>query len=337
MGKAIILLDVDWSNNNLGQVTLAQDIPLESITIIGSAILEGESGSYTIEYNPSNTSEKGVIWTITSGSEYATIDNSGNVTILPGASQNMVTIEAISIIRPEISGARQITVTYVEPLSPELEAFVTRITEDGGTLIIPRGSIQTAVNTHTALLKGSTPKLDFLAYKEEGGVITKLYSLDSTFDIDASISPASLGSIYISGGKICTNSKTRIIFPGYAGNLEKIYYKGGPVDVASGSDINLIGCLPQWSPRKEKKSAIFFQGNKLNFQYRDYNSSMGWNVPLTTFSDFYVQYDGDGDASVVEIDGTPATLASGMADYWGRSFDQSTFYVYTTFELILGA
>lgn len=337
MGKALVLLDVDWSNNNLGQVTSAQDIPLESIAIIGSTILEGEGGSFTIEYNPSNTSEMGVIWTITSGSEYATIDNSGNVTILPGASQNAVTIEAVSVIRPEISATQQIMVTYVEPLSPELEAFVTRITEDGGTLIIPRGSIQAAVNTHTALLKGSTPKLDFLAYKEEEGVITKLYSLDSTFDIDASVSPASLGSIYISNGKICTNSKTRIIFPGYAGNLEKIYYKGGPVDAASSSDINLIGCLPQWSPVKEKKSAIFFQSNKLNFQYRDFNANTGWNVPLTTFSDFYVQYNGDADPSTVEVDGTPATLASGMADFWGRNFEQSTFYVYTTFELILGA
>ena len=111
MGIAIIIPGVDFSDVNLGQVTIAGDIPLESLAITGDSAVTN-SATFAAAYTPSNTTERGVAWSVVSGSAYATINSStGELTALPGANASSVTIRVTSTDKPSIYAEKTITVT----------------------------------------------------------------------------------------------------------------------------------------------------------------------------------------------------------------------------------
>lgn len=88
-------------------------IPLTSISINGDDTIEGTEGTYTVTYTPTNASHQNVTWSITRGSEYASINPStGVVTLTNLADNSSVTITATSIEYPSISASKTITVTY---------------------------------------------------------------------------------------------------------------------------------------------------------------------------------------------------------------------------------
>lgn len=78
-------------------------------------------------YGPLYEYEKGVTWSITSGSEYASIDQEGNVTINESANNNVITVRATSIYNDTIYDDIDITVTYADSeylyLLPEETVF----------------------------------------------------------------------------------------------------------------------------------------------------------------------------------------------------------------------
>ena len=113
MGKAIKLSNIDFSKTGLGAVTLL--LPLQSLSITGESEIHG-SGNCGVAYMPSNTFETGVVWSITSGGEYATIDQSGVVTALAGADESSVTIRATSSVHSTIYAEKTISVSEVSSL-----------------------------------------------------------------------------------------------------------------------------------------------------------------------------------------------------------------------------
>ena len=91
-----------------------QPIPLESLTISGDTEVTNEA-TYTVNYNPIDTTETGVTWSIVSGSEYAEInENTGKLTVLGGASGSTVVIRATSVVNSGITDEMTLSVTYVE-------------------------------------------------------------------------------------------------------------------------------------------------------------------------------------------------------------------------------
>lgn len=96
MGLAIVIPGIDFSKDNLGQVTLVKDIPVESITI-SAGERNGNTIPLNIVYTPATTSEKGVTWSLDSGdTDKFTIDQEGNVTILSTANNASVVVKAVS-------------------------------------------------------------------------------------------------------------------------------------------------------------------------------------------------------------------------------------------------
>lgn len=96
MGLAIVIQGIDFSKNNLGKVTLVKDIPVESITI-SAGERNGNTIPLNIVYTPATTSDKDVIWSLDSGDiDKFTIDQEGNVTILPTANNASVVVKAVS-------------------------------------------------------------------------------------------------------------------------------------------------------------------------------------------------------------------------------------------------
>lgn len=124
----------------IGQLALTVtyvDAPVEltSISISGADTVSGTS-TYTAAYTPTNTSYKGVTWSINSGSAYASIDSStGKLTALDGASASSVTIKATSTHDNSITATKTISVTYVS-LVYELS---TQFQGDGASTYLDTG------------------------------------------------------------------------------------------------------------------------------------------------------------------------------------------------------
>lgn len=115
MGIAIIIPDVDFSNDNLGQISFSDDLVSISIgNVTQGEEITGATHQFNVLYNPATTTpgQKGVAWSITSGSQYASIDNNGLMTIDPSANQSAVTVKATSTYDQTIYAEVNILVTF---------------------------------------------------------------------------------------------------------------------------------------------------------------------------------------------------------------------------------
>lgn len=113
MGIAIIVPDCDYSNANLGQVTLQGSVPLKSLGINGESSVTGTSSQYYVSYTPAITTDRSVKWSVVSGSTYAAINaDTGNLLILPDADSSEVVIKVESLTDNSIYATKTVTVTY---------------------------------------------------------------------------------------------------------------------------------------------------------------------------------------------------------------------------------
>ena len=124
MGIAIIIPDVDFSGAGLGRVTLTGNVPLIDIAINGPSSVTGDTAKYEAVFTPSNTTERGIVWSVVSGGAYATINQAGVLQIQTGASSSLVTIRASSSYDPSIYAQKNITVTYQPGASFDLGTYM---------------------------------------------------------------------------------------------------------------------------------------------------------------------------------------------------------------------
>lgn len=117
MGVAIIIPGVVFTEN-LGKVTLDGGggdvtVEVESIAISGSATVNTSSNkaTYSVAYTPTNTTQKGVTWSLESGEEYATIDSMGTLTVKGSGS---VTIKAVSKHNTAVTAKKVVSVVFNE-------------------------------------------------------------------------------------------------------------------------------------------------------------------------------------------------------------------------------
>lgn len=114
MGISIIVKGADFSNKNIGQVTPSSVVNLLGLSISGPSTVEGDEADFSVAYIPSNTTQRGVVWNIESGSSYASIDAStGKLTILSGADGDDVVIKATSSYDNTIFATKTVNVTYI--------------------------------------------------------------------------------------------------------------------------------------------------------------------------------------------------------------------------------
>lgn len=113
MGVAIVIPNADFEAISLGQVTFKNIPGVSSVEILGdSSVTNRHQFSAKCLPESSITTGKGFIWSIISGSLYATIDEDGVVTAKSGARDSEVIIQATSKYNTEISETKTISVTY---------------------------------------------------------------------------------------------------------------------------------------------------------------------------------------------------------------------------------
>lgn len=127
MGKAIIIPGVSFASFGIGRVTIGTPVPVESISIV--PVPGGVVGSHQMEltYYPVNAQIPTIVWSITSGTEYATINPStGLLTALSGANNNNVTVRAEVSGSPSIYDTETVAVTASQP-QPISEWYVDNL------------------------------------------------------------------------------------------------------------------------------------------------------------------------------------------------------------------
>ena len=101
--------DVDYSQNNIGRVSILQDVDVTGIQISGVSIMEEAEAQYTVSYTPATTSQVGVDWSLDSGSEYVTLNSNGLLRLIrPITEAVTVTIRATSIFNSEITATKTV-------------------------------------------------------------------------------------------------------------------------------------------------------------------------------------------------------------------------------------
>ena len=90
-------------------------VAITGLAVNGAATVDdsGNSSKYTVTYTPTGTTQRGVDWSIVGGSAYASIDQTGKLTVKSGAAASAVTVRATSVANSTVYAEKAVTVTYV--------------------------------------------------------------------------------------------------------------------------------------------------------------------------------------------------------------------------------
>lgn len=151
-----------------------------TLSIGGVTQITGETCSYTAFFNRANVTTA-TTWSIISGSQYATINSStGVVTILSGASESEVVLQAVYT---PLTATKTITLTYQAGTSSQTETEIV-VNESGDTTITT--TTVTTDASGTSVTNTSTQILD------ESGNTTGTQESVITENADGSFSDSSI-------------------------------------------------------------------------------------------------------------------------------------------------
>lgn len=117
MGRAIVIHDADFSALNLGKVFTGDTVLITGLEIDAEDSYVGSSFTASVLYTPANTQMTDITWSITSGNEYATVNQNGTVSIAAGAIDAQIVLRATSVDIPSVYAEKTISVSRVQLLN----------------------------------------------------------------------------------------------------------------------------------------------------------------------------------------------------------------------------
>lgn len=90
------------------------DIDITGLGILGPSTVNDVSNTaqFQVTYSPSNTTQRSISWSVVSGSDYASIDGNGMLTVKSNAKGSEVKVRATSTDKPNIYAEKSVNVTY---------------------------------------------------------------------------------------------------------------------------------------------------------------------------------------------------------------------------------
>lgn len=90
------------------------DIDITGLGILGPSTVNDVSNTaqFQVTYSPSNTTQRSITWSVVSGSDYASIDGNGKLTVKSNAKGNVVKVRATSTDKPNVYAEKSVNVTY---------------------------------------------------------------------------------------------------------------------------------------------------------------------------------------------------------------------------------
>lgn len=158
------------------------DIALAGLTVTGPSVVNGtgNAAKFGVTYSPSDTTQRGVRWSITSGSEYASIDEySGTMTVKSGASASSVRVRATSTANAAIYAEKSVTATYTS--SVRRYTLTVECPTSGATVAVQNaGSTSATAYTSPMTLEENTT-VKIWAYKD-GMISSDIQTVTMTSD-----------------------------------------------------------------------------------------------------------------------------------------------------------
>ena len=146
-GRCDLFLGEVRITNNITEI-LPTGIEISGLSSVADI---DNTAQYSVGYIPSGTTETGVTWEIASGGSYASIDQTGLLTVKSGAKESTVAIRATSLVNPNATALKVIRVTYmvltylrVSPTTVNAPADKTQFTTADATLTIEANQSWTA-------------------------------------------------------------------------------------------------------------------------------------------------------------------------------------------------
>lgn len=183
------------------------DVALTGLTVTGPSSVNDASNEagFSVTYSPSNTTRRGVSWSIVSGSDYASIDASGKLTVKRGAYGNTVTVRATSAADGSIYADKSVTVTY-----QAAAVSVTGVTLSRSVLSLQTGSSETLTATvaperatdRSVVWSSSAPSVaevdqtGRVTAKTEGSAVITVRTNDGGYTARCSVSVAAVVNNY---------------------------------------------------------------------------------------------------------------------------------------------
>lgn len=222
-GIIIKIPGISFTESNLGKVTDLEYIPLTSISIISDNVLVGSKANLSVTYNPIGATGIGVVWSIISGSEYASVNaNTGELTIKAEASNSVVVVMATSVSESSIIDTKSITVTYQEATTWYYDDTVLGTPNGTNNQYLP------CLTSPLSLLVGKPINRMRMVCGGAGNITLKVYSYEN----NTPVSISTIGTFAVSSGLQTINLGTTITLlanqtigvSGYANGASEKYY-----------------------------------------------------------------------------------------------------------------
>lgn len=188
--------------------TAGDAVALTGLSVSGDSTVGnmGNKAQYSVEYSPSDTTQRGVIWSVTSGSAYASIDQSGLLTVKSGANGNAVTIRATSKENTSIYAEKTVTVTYMLLTVPVTDVTLNKsaLSLSVGdseilvaTVVPPRATDKSVVWSSSAPSVASVDQGGKVTAKSAGSAVITVTTNDGGFTASCDFTVAAVTETYL--------------------------------------------------------------------------------------------------------------------------------------------
>jgi uncharacterized protein YjdB len=253
-------------------VVTVQEVTYTTVAIEGASSVSAETCEYRAVCDNVEDVTSSATWSITSGSQYATINSSnGEITILNGASESSVTIQAVYA---GLTATTTVTLTYVSGAVSETTSVIT--TDVGGNST----SIVTTITTYAD--NSSTEVVETVVTDANGDSVG---STESTKTTNADGSYNSVTTNYDENGDPTNGSNVTGDTDGNVSTQTVEYDESGNT-VVTGYDIDTSG----------SESGKEFMSGGTNTEYYAFDLTHGFKLDIDFTIDFANQPPGQSDS-----------------------------------------
>jgi len=248
-----------------------EEVTFTTLAIVGATVISAETCNYNAIGDNSEDVTSSATWSITSGSQYATINpNNGSVTILNGANESNVTIQAEYA---GLTATTNVTLTYVSGATSETE---TESTTDIG------GNTTTVTTTVTTKQDGSKVEVTETVITDANGDLIGTSKSNKTINTDGSYNGTTTN--YDAEGNPTDGSNVTGDTDGNVSTQTVEYDESGNT-VVTGYDIDT----------SESESGKAFMSGGTNTEYYAFDLTHGFILDFDFTIDFTNQPPGQSD------------------------------------------
>lgn len=262
--------------------TAGDAVALTGLSVSGDSTVGnmGNKAQYSVEYSPSDTTQRGVIWSVTSGSAYASIDQSGLLTVKSGANGNAVTIRATSKENTSIYAEKTVTVTYMLLTVPVTDVTLNKsaLSLSVGdseilvaTVVPPRATDKSVVWSSSAPSVASVDQGGKVTAKSAGSAVITVTTNDGGFTASCDFTVAAVTETYLRVTPAVVNFAGKQADGGIDAELEVESNQDWTVaceadwldlidDSGAGDETFLIGAASDNDTGAERTTSVVFTG-----------------------------------------------------------------------------